>query len=233
MEMLSVPAFSGQTDEDDSESKAASPTSVSEFSVQGNVNLEDQSHGVSSEPTGQNSGQIGPSTVDLEGALPVPSMTSQPKQPSNIHDGIDLSQLPPPKPVVTEFPTSLARVAQALHWLQKNPRFPVGAVELLSSVLNFVCAPFFRGTCARRAHLEDTASQPYVCVGYLSKSDDLQSEVMVEVTDPKSLFPQLRTAVYKVWGWHYIFSLKSLQAFGLYEVDVLRCGFIPNDTLIA
>ena len=131
----------------------------------------------------------------------------------------DIFKTPPPKPVSTPFPTSLARVAQVFHRLQGSGRIPV---ESLSRVLNFVFAPFLRGMCARPAFTGSRVETVYVCVGYLSKSDDLQSEIIIEVANSKTLFPQLRKAVYKVWGWRFVFSLKSLQGFGLYEVSQLR-----------
>ena len=131
----------------------------------------------------------------------------------------DIFKTPPPKPVSTPFPTSLARVAQVFHRLQGGGRIPV---ESLSRVLNFVFAPFLRGMCARPGFMGSRVEIVYVCVGYLSKSDDLQSEIIIEVANSKTLFPQLRKAVYKVWGWRFVLSLKSLQDFGLYEVNHLR-----------
>ena len=130
---------------------------------------------------------------------------------------------PPPKPVSTPFPTSLARVAQVFHWLQGSGRIPV---ESLSRVLSFVFAPFLRGTCARPRLMGSGVELVYVCVGYLSESDDLQSEIIIEVANSKTLFPQLRKAVYQVWGWRFVLSLKSLQGFGLYEVNGLRSAVV-------
>jgi hypothetical protein len=161
--------------------------------------------------------------VDVEAGMTAPEGSSlhaderKPQDEKHIDDAsVDLSKAIPPEPVITEFSTSLARLAKVFHWLQ-GKKFK--HLRGLSAVLDILFKPFFRGTCARLSRKEDEDDeQVYVCVGYLSKNDDLQREITVGIPSPELLFPKLRSAIYKARGSQYWLSLKSLQGFGLYEV---------------